>query len=59
MEIIYFLLPIALVLGGAFITAFIFASVYGQYDDLETPKHRILLEPDTITTTKKEENSRV
>lgn len=44
MEIIYFLLPVALLLGGAFLTAFIFASVYGQYDDLETPKHRMLID---------------
>lgn len=50
MEIIYFLLPVALCLGGAFVTAFIFASAYGQYDDLETPKHRILIDADKEKT---------
>lgn len=54
MEIIYFLLPVALILGGSFVAAFVFASARGQYDDLETPKHRILLELET--TTAKEPN---
>ncbi len=46
MEIIYFLMPIALLLGGAFVIAFILATKSGQYDDLETPKHKIFLEPE-------------
>lgn len=44
MNIVWFLLPIALVLGGGFLAAFVFAVRQGQYDDLETPAHRILTE---------------
>ncbi len=46
MEIVYFLMPIALMLGGAFVIAFVLATRSGQYDDLETPKHKIFLEPE-------------
>ena len=44
MEVMIILLPLALMLGGAFIAAFIWSTKNGQYDDLETPRHRILLE---------------
>lgn len=46
MNVIYVLLPLALVLGGAFVAAFIWATKTGQFEDLETPKHRILLDDD-------------
>jgi cbb3-type cytochrome oxidase maturation protein len=44
MNIIFVLLPLALLLGLGFLIAFIRASMQGQYDDLETPAHRILLD---------------
>lgn len=44
MSIIYVLLPIALLLGFGFLAAFIMSSNSGQYDDLDTPAHRILLD---------------
>lgn len=44
MEVIYVLLPLALLLGGAFIASFIWSVRSGQYDDLETPKYRLLLD---------------
>ncbi|MDD0853396.1 cbb3-type cytochrome oxidase assembly protein CcoS [Halobacteriovorax sp. GB3] len=44
MNIIYFLLPLALLLGAVFIGLFIWATKQGQYDDLETPAHRMLLD---------------
>ncbi len=43
MSIIYFMVPIALLLGFGFLIAFILAGINGQYDDLDTPAHRILL----------------
>ena len=46
MNIIYLLLPIALLLGFSFAFAFVFSSMRGQFDDLETPAHRMLFEPD-------------
>jgi cbb3-type cytochrome oxidase maturation protein len=45
-NILYFLLPLALLLGGGFLFTFLFFSARGEYDDLETPAHRILLEDD-------------
>lgn len=46
MEIIYFLLPIALVLAACFVTFFIWATKSGQYDDLDTPAKRMLFDDD-------------
>lgn len=43
MDIIYVLLPVALLLGGGFLAAFAWGASKGQYDDLETPAHRIFL----------------
>lgn len=37
------MLPTALLLGVAFLVAFIRGAARGEYDDLETPAHRILL----------------
>lgn len=39
---IYVLLPIAFALGIAAVWAFVRATRAGQFDDLETPAHRIL-----------------
>lgn len=44
MTIIYVLLPIALLLGFGFLAAFIQSCMNGQYDDLDTPAYRILLD---------------
>ncbi len=46
MNIILLLLPIALLMGLGFLAAFIWNAAQGQFDDLETPAHRILL-PDS------------
>jgi cbb3-type cytochrome oxidase maturation protein len=44
MEVLYLLVPSALLLGGFFIGAFIWSVKSGHYDDLKTPAHRILLD---------------
>lgn len=44
MNIVDFLLPLALALGGTFAVAFAMSVYSGQYDDLDTPAHRILLD---------------
>ena len=46
MNIIYLLLPLALILGSSFALAFIASTRSGQFDDLETPAHLILIEDD-------------
>ncbi len=42
MNSIFFLVPIALVLGGIFAVLFVFAARDGQFDDLDDPPERIL-----------------
>lgn len=44
MEVIYFLLPIVVCLAILFMAGYIWMTKNGQYDDLETPAHRILLD---------------
>lgn len=42
MSIIYFLIPIALVMLGIAIWAFIWAVNHQQFDDMDSPAHQIL-----------------
>jgi cbb3-type cytochrome oxidase maturation protein len=49
MEVILILIPLALLLGLFFIGAFIWSAKKGQYDDLETPKFRMLLDDKKIS----------
>lgn len=44
MEVITILVPLALILALCFIVGFIWMATKGQYDDLETPAMRMLLE---------------
>jgi len=44
MNIVWFLLPMALLFGLGFLVAFVRAASSGQYEDLETPAHRMLLD---------------
>lgn len=44
MELIYFLLPGALILGAMGLFAFIWAVRSGQFKDLDTPARRVLFE---------------
>jgi cbb3-type cytochrome oxidase maturation protein len=46
MDILYLLIPIALVLAGVAIAAFFWSVNSGQFDDLESPAHRILYDDD-------------
>ncbi len=43
MNVLFFMVPIAILMGVAFLSAFIWSTMQGQYDDLETPPKRILL----------------
>lgn len=61
MEVLYLLIPIALLLVGVMIVAFFWAVKSGQFDDLEGPAYQILMDEDDTedaaaapdTTTKK------
>jgi cbb3-type cytochrome oxidase maturation protein len=46
MNIIYLLAPLALLLGFGFAASFVFAAFRGQFDDVETPAHSMLLDGD-------------
>ena len=46
MTILYLLIPLSLVLLGFAIWAFIWAIRSGQFDDMEGPAHRILMDDD-------------
>lgn len=44
MNILVLMIPMALCLAGLFIAAFFWAASSGQFDDLETPALRILID---------------
>jgi cbb3-type cytochrome oxidase maturation protein len=48
MEVITILIPIAILLAASFIAGFIWMTMKGQYDDLETPAMRMLIEETKI-----------
>lgn len=50
MEVIYLLIPVALVLVAVIIAVFMWAIRSGQFDDLEGPAHRILMDEDDHPT---------
>ncbi|MEM9414391.1 MAG: cbb3-type cytochrome oxidase assembly protein CcoS [Planctomycetota bacterium] len=46
MAVLYIVIPIALVLAGAGLAAFLWAVRKGQFDDLDTPAVRMLFDDD-------------
>ncbi len=46
MNALFFLVPLAVALGGAFVAAFLWAVRDGQLDDLDDPPRRILEDGD-------------
>lgn len=53
MSVIYILLPLALVIVAGAVIAFVWAARRGQFDDLETPAMRVVLEDDDPPSTPK------
>ena len=47
MEILFLLIPLSLVLLGLIVWVFMWAINSGQFDDMEGPAHRILLDDET------------
>lgn len=47
MSILYILIPLALLLLGAAVWAFFWAVGSGQFDDLDTPAMRVVMDDDT------------
>ena len=48
MEILYLLIPLGLLVLGVAIWGFIWAVKTGQFDDMEGPAYRILMDDDDI-----------
>lgn len=46
MSVIYILLPLGLVIVAVAVCAFVWAARRGQFDDMETPAMRVVLEDD-------------
>lgn len=58
MEILYLLIPLGLLVLGVAIWGFLWAVKTGQFDDMEGPAHRILMDDDDIRIpTRNPENS--
>ena len=49
MNIVDFLIPVALLMAVFFFGAFTVSAKRGQFDDLETPAHRVLLDDELET----------
>ena len=55
MNVVALIVPLSILLGSIFVVCFIFAARKGQYDDLDTPAYRLLLDDEethkqTLTT---------
>jgi cbb3-type cytochrome oxidase maturation protein len=48
MSVLYILIPLALLLGGGALVAFLSALKRGQFDDLETPAWRAVFEDKAV-----------
>ncbi len=44
MSVLYILIPLALLMGGGALIAFLSALKHGQFDDLETPAWRAIFD---------------
>jgi cbb3-type cytochrome oxidase maturation protein len=44
MQVLYIVLPLAIVMAAAALAAFFWAVHRGQFDDLDTPRYRALFE---------------
>jgi len=47
MEILYLLVPLAMLLVAVIVAVFFWAVRSGQFDDLEGPAHRIIMDDDS------------
>lgn len=46
MSILFLIIPLAFLLAGGAMAAFIHAVRQGQFDDLDTPAHRVVVDDD-------------
>lgn len=59
MSVLFVVLPLAILIAGAFVAAFAWAAKAGQFDDLDTPAMRVAMEDDATAPPKpKRDNAR-
>lgn len=46
MSVLYIVIPLAVIFAGVAVGAFIWATRQGQFDDVDTPKHRAIQDDD-------------
>jgi cbb3-type cytochrome oxidase maturation protein len=56
MEIIYFLIPMAMVLVAGIVAGLFWAVKSGQFDDLEGPAHQIIMDEEVYPEKKTDKN---
>ncbi len=56
MEIIYLLIPITLILAAIIVWVFMWAVKSDQFEDLEGPAHRIIMEDDDKVKSNEDNN---
>mgnify|MGYP001548853197 CR=1 FL=1 len=59
MTILYLMIPCTLLLVVAFVVAFLWANESDQFDDLETPAFKVLIEDKQVTNKEKKEAENV
>jgi len=59
MEVLFIVVPLAIVMAGIAATAFIWSVHRGQYDDLDTPRYRALFDDVAEAPARREGNHRV
>ena len=57
MSVMYVALPVAILLGGAALVACIVCIRAGQFDDLETPSVRMLIDDEAASFKREEKNN--
>jgi len=58
MEILYLLVPLAMLLVAAMVAIFFWAVRSGQFDDMEGPAHRIIMDDDSPKKTMEESSDK-
>lgn len=48
MDILNLIIPVAILVASLFVASFIWATKNGQYDDLTTPSHKMLLDDEEL-----------
>ena len=57
MNLVYLILPIALLIAAGFVAAFVWATRQGQFDDMDTPSMRVLGEDTELDSSSDEDQN--